>query len=75
MQLFSLVVKGQKSSTPSGVVVGKILRSTITSHKGLVEKFKNYCERVIFLNILPDAYIWTVPQKCVKFHHKKNEDF
>ena len=57
MQLSSLVVRGQKSSTPSGVVVGKILRSTITAHKGLVEKFKNYCERVIFLHILPDAYI------------------
>ena len=38
------------------VVAGKILRSTITAHKGLVEKFKNYCERVIFLHILPDAY-------------------
>ena len=57
MQLFSLVVRGQKNSTPSGVVVGEILRSTITAHKGLVEKFKNYCETVIFLHILPDAYI------------------
>ena len=54
---FSLVVRGQKSNTPPGVVVGKILRSTITAHKMLVEKFKNYCERVIFLHILPDAYI------------------
>ena len=57
MQLSSLIVRGQKSSTSSGVVVGKILRSTITAHKMLVEKFKNYCEGVIFLHILPDAYI------------------
>ena len=49
--------RGQKSNTPSGVVVEKILRSTITAHKGLVEKFRNYCERIIFLHILPDAYI------------------
>ena len=53
---FSLVVRGQKSCT--GVVVRKMLRSTITAHKGLVEKFKNYCERVIFLHILPDVYIY-----------------
>ena len=54
---FSLEVRGQKSSTPSGVVVGKILRSTITTNKGLVQKFKNYCERVIFSRILLDVYI------------------
>ena len=68
MQLFSLVVRGQKSSTPSGIVVGKILRSTITAHKGLVEKFKNYCERVIFLHILPDAYIYVRSKNNIYSH-------